>query len=160
SIHLREGESGHFFRTRYQAALVDAESYLAKLVHYVHQIPALSEVNADLATYAYSSHRAYLGETQTTWVNTRAVLGMCNTDKDELDGYREMMARAPTQHDIELFKNGGEVDLRVIGGPDFLASLPRHARKYRSKLSLDQIIGTVTRALDVDRDHVMSSSRQ
>jgi REP element-mobilizing transposase RayT len=160
SIHLREGESGHFFRTRYQAALVDSESYLAKLVHYVHHIPVLTEVATDLAAYGYSSHRAYLGETPTPWVNTRSVLGMCDSDQDELEAYVAMMARAPTDHDVELFRNGGEVDLRVIGGPDFLASLPRHARKYRSKLSLDQIIGTVTRALDVDRDHVMSSSRQ
>ena len=160
SIHLREGESGHFFRTRYQAALVDAEAYLAKLVHYIHHIPGLADGTADLATYGHSSHRAYLGETPTPWVNTRAVLGMFDTDRDEIEAYREMMARTPAAHDIEHFRNGGEVDLRVIGGPDFLAGLPRHARKYRSKLSLDQIIGTVTRALGVDRDHVMSSSRQ
>src|SRR5690606_19005421 len=42
----------------------------------------------------------------------------------------------------------------------FLETLPRRVRPHRSKVSLAEIIDNVTRALDVEREHVLSSSRR
>jgi putative transposase len=41
SIHERAAESGHFFRQRYKAILIDPNTYLLKLVRYIHHLPVL-----------------------------------------------------------------------------------------------------------------------
>ncbi len=159
-MHRRDGGSGHFFRTRYQASLVDADAYLLKLIQYVHHIPVLSGLAEHPDEYAYSSHRAYVGATETPWVNTRAVMAALGADEDSRATYDEIIASCPDIRDIDVFRNGGSTASRIIGGQDFHAGLPRHLRQYRSKISLEQIIGAVTQALGVDREHVMSSSRR
>src|SRR5690606_22603205 len=42
SIHNRDGGSGHFFRRRYRALLIDPNTYLLKLINYVHHLPLLA----------------------------------------------------------------------------------------------------------------------
>jgi REP element-mobilizing transposase RayT len=159
-IHRRSGESGHFFRTRYQAVLVDADEYLLKLIQYVHYIPVLTGLALHVDEYAYTSHRAYAGTAETSWINPRAALSALEIEEDPRAAYAELMANRPADRDIELLCNGGASASRIVGGPEFLASLPRHVRKQRSKISLEQIICAVTQALGVDREHVMSSSRR
>jgi putative transposase len=159
-IHRRDGESGHFFRTRYQASLVDADAYLLKLIHYVHHIPVLTGLALRPEEYGYTSHRTYLGLADKPWVNTRAALSGVELEQDSKVAYAELMAHGPIDDDVDLLRHGGKSTSRIIGGPEFLAGLPRQARKYRSKVSLEQIIHAVTQALDVDRQHVMSSSRR
>lgn len=159
-MHRRDGGSGHFFRTRYQASLVDADEYLLKLIQYVHRIPVSTGLARSPGEYAYSSHRAYVGNADTPWISVRAAMAAFSADEDSASTFEELIARCPEERDIELFRNGGTTASRIIGGPDFVASLPRHLRKYRSKISLEQIISAVTQALGVDREHVMSSSRR
>jgi putative transposase len=159
-MHRRNGESGHFFRTRYQATLIDSDAYLWQLIRYVHHIPVLTGLALHPDEYRHSSHRTYLGVAQTAWLNTTAALTALEPEQDPDEAYRELMAQPPTQHDLDLFHNGGASASRIVGRPEFLASLPRHARKYRSRISLEQIICAVTQALGVERNHVMSSSRR
>jgi putative transposase len=159
-IHRRDGGSGHFFKTRYQALLVDADAYLLKLINYVHHIPVLTGLALHPDEYAHTSHRAYLGVAEAPWVNTRVALAAPEVDQDPQTAYAELMSHRPVEHDVDLLHGGGKSPSRIIGGPEFLASLPREARKYRSKVSLDQIIYAVTQALGVERHHVMSSSRR
>ncbi len=160
SIHQTAGESGHFFKQRYKAVLIDPEAYLAKLSRYLHHLPLAAGLTQRLDAYPYSSHRAYLGESEVPWLSTRAVLRSLSASEEARNAYVEFMSQAPAQQEIHLFEHGGANDLRVIGSPEFLAGLPRHARTYRSKTSLDQIINTVTCTLGVEREHVLSSSRQ
>jgi REP element-mobilizing transposase RayT len=160
AIHKRDGGSGHFFGARYQASLLDPDAYLLRLTHYVHQLPVILGLASHPDSYAHTSHAAYLGTVDRPWINTRAALSAIDVEQDPVKAYEQLMARSPAECDVELFRYGGRNDLRVIGGPEFLAGLPRHARKYRSKISLDQIIHAVTQALGVERDHVMSSSRR
>lgn len=159
-IHRREGGSGHFFRTRYQASLIDADAYLSKLVHYVHYLPVLSELAARPEDYIHTSHRAYLGLAESAWINARAMLTQLRSEDESSDAYARLLANPPADSDVGLLSNCGRSAARVIGGSEFVATLPRHARKYRSKISLDQIVHTVSQALGVDREHVLSSSRR
>jgi len=160
NVHRRDGGSGHFFGARYQASLLDADAYLLRLIHYVHYLPVLVGLASHPDAHAYTSHHAYLGATETSWVNTRVALRSLGGQLGAREAYLELMASSPNEHDIDLFRGGGDSDQRVIGGAQFLAGLPRHARKYRSKISLEQIIHAVTQALGVEREHVMSRSRR
>ena len=159
SIHQRAGESGHFFQQRYQATLLDAETYLLKMLHYIHYIPQLTGLVPDARTYQHSSHKVYQGEADIPWLSTRKALHSFG-EEDTKSAYRNLMSDVPSQQDAVLFERGGNNDLRVIGSPEFLQSLPRESRTYRSKVSLDEIIHSVTCAIGVERDHVLSASRK
>jgi hypothetical protein len=80
--------------------------------------------------------------------------------RDEDTDYDAFMARCPAPEDVVQFERVGSNDLRVIGSQEFLDNLPRNSRTYRSKASLDQIIHTVTCRMGVERDLVLSNSRQ
>jgi len=160
SIHQLAGGTGHFFQQRYQAILIDAEAYMRKLVRYIHYVPVLGGAQPNPESHLYSSHAAYAGTTQVPWLTTRAALHSISDGEDTKVAYRELMSNAPPAQDIDVFERGSGNDLRVIGSPSFLANLPRNSRTYRSNVSLDQIITNVTSALEVERIHVFSRSRQ
>ena len=160
SIHQQAGGAGHFFQQRYQAILIDAEAYLRKLVRYVHFVPVLCGSADSPAAHPYSSHATYAGNAQAPWLTTRTVLNAISDGEDAQSSYEELMATRPSDLDIEIFERGSGGDLRVIGSPGFLANLPRQSRTYRSNVSLDQIINNVTCALEVEKTHVFSRSRQ
>jgi REP-associated tyrosine transposase len=159
SIHERAAESGHFFRQRYKAILIDPNTYLLKLVRYIHHLPVLEALSSDPGTYPFTSHSAYLGRTETPWLTTRTALRMMN-GCDQNSEYAESMSVAASQEDRTLFEHGSKHDTRIVASREFLENLPRHLRVYRSKLTLEQIIQTVTCRLGVDREHVLSNSRQ
>jgi REP element-mobilizing transposase RayT len=158
NIHQRDGASGHFFQQRYKAVLVDPNEYLLKLIHYVHYLPVLGGLVDEPSEFAQSSHSAYLGVAEVPWLNTRSALRSLNGDGSRV--YQDLMSSPPSPQDIKLFERGGPNDLRVIGDGEFLANLPRRSRTYRSKITLEQIIYTVTCALSVEREHVLSTSRK
>lgn len=159
SIHERAAESGHFFRQRYKAILIDPDAYLLKLVRYIHHRPVLDGLTGDLGAHPFTSHSAYLGKVEVPWLTTRTALRMVN-GCDQNSEYAEFMSAAPSQDDGALFEHGSKHDARIVASPEFLENLPRHLRVYRSKLTLEQIIQTVTCRLGVDREHVLSNSRQ
>lgn len=157
SMHERAGESGHFFKQRYRAVLIDPDNYLLKLTRFIHRVPERTGMaGADLV---HTSHSAYLRESVVPWLTTRSVLRLLDS-REELHRYVEFMSDPLAAEDLELFDRAGSSDLRVIGSPEFIAGLPRHVRTYRTRASLDQIIHTVTSTLGLEREHVLSSSRQ
>lgn len=159
SIHERAAESGHFFRQRYKAILIDPDAYLLKLVRYVHHLPVIEALSGEPGSYPFTSHGAYLGRTEMPWLTTRIAMRMMN-GCDQNSEYAEFMAITPSQEDRSLFEHGSKHDARIVASTEFLENLPRHLRVYRSKLTLEQIIQTVTCRLGVDREHVLSNSRQ
>lgn len=158
NIHQRDGASGHFFQQRYKALLVDPDEYLLKLIHHMHYLPVLGGLVQRPDEFEHSSHGAYRGNAEIPWLNTRTALRPLNEDAPRV--YSELMSSPPSPQSVKLFEKGGANDLRVIGGAEFLANLPRRSRAYRSKITLEQIIYTVTSALGVDREHVLSASRK
>lgn len=163
SVHQQTGVSGHFFQHRYKAALIDPAAWLLKLTHYLHHLPDHLPASAGLkqssGTCSFTSHDAYLGISATPWLTTRTTLRLLG-DSDGAPIYDEFMSHAPAPRDIKVFEQCRTSDSTVIGGPEFMASLPRLSRRYRTRASLEQIVQTVTCRLGVEREHVLSSSRQ
>jgi putative transposase len=145
-VHRRTRETGHFFRQRYRAVLIEPEKYLPKLVRYVHGLAA-----ADC-----SSRDVYAGAVKVSWLTTRMTLNLLG-GASGIEGIEELVLPAPPE-DIELFVRAP--NLAVLGSPGFLATLPRAARNYRTRASFEDIVRTVTSLLDVDAEQVISSSRQ
>src|SRR5262245_30744595 len=64
AVHRRTRDTGHFFKQRYRAVLIEPEKYLPRLVRYMHGLAA-----ADC-----SSRDAYIGIVKLPWLTTRATL--------------------------------------------------------------------------------------
>src|SRR5688572_25186522 len=160
-VHRKHGESGHLFQQRYHALLVDPDAYLLKLIHYVHLVPVRAGVTKDSTEYALSSHRAYLGMTNVPWLTTGIALRLLGQRNDQSrQAYRRLMFEHPEPDEGLCFERGCPEDPRVLGDRSFMAVVPRHLRTYRTTMSLDQVIDTVSRTLGLERDEVLSRSRQ
>jgi REP element-mobilizing transposase RayT len=62
--------SGHLFKGRYKAVLVDADSYLNALTRYIRLNPVCARMVKDPKDYLWSGHRAYLGLDKIPWLTT------------------------------------------------------------------------------------------
>jgi REP element-mobilizing transposase RayT len=66
---------GTLFRGRYKAVLVDVEAYWLELSRYIHRNPLEAGLVEDLASYRWSSYRAYCGlEKAPGWLTTGFIL--------------------------------------------------------------------------------------
>ena len=160
-VHRKQGETGHLFQQRYHALLVDPEAWLLKLIRHIHLIPVTTGLVRDAADYALSSHRAYLNITTIPWLTTSLAMRMLGHRTDMArQAYRRLMFEHPDPEEGKCFERGNPDDPRVLGDRSFTSSLPRHLRIYRSSYSLDQVIDTVVRTLGLEREEVLSRSRQ
>jgi hypothetical protein len=69
------------------------------------------------------------------------------------------MSEPPAPHIAKLFKRGDPNNPGIVGSPEFISSLPRRARPYRCKMSLDDIIANVANLRGLDQDVILSKSR-
>jgi hypothetical protein len=124
-------------------------------------VPVRTGLAPDAEDYPLSSYHAYLGSRIPAWLTTSLAMRMLGDRNDRARlAYRQLMLEEADAHSIACFDRGGPEDPRVLGGRDFMTVVPRHQRIYRSSHSLEQVIDTVTRTLAVERDEVLSRSRQ
>ena len=160
-IHRRQGESGHLFQQRYQAVLVDPDTYLLKLIRYLHLLPVRAGRVGTPDECEWSSHRAYLGTSSVPWLTTAVALRMLAQRPDQARyAYRRLMFDSVPPEDDINFDRGGSEDPRVLGDRRFMAQIPRNQRVQRSTYSLEQVIDTVSCTLGLERSEVLSRSRQ
>jgi REP element-mobilizing transposase RayT len=160
-VHRRAGELGHLFQQRYHALLIDPDVYLLRLIRYLHLLPVRSGRAAGPDEYRLSSHDAYAGTTRPPWLTTSVGLRMLSQNVDQAQqAYRRLMFEQSALEEAALFERGGPIDPRVLGDSDFMRAIPRNMRTYRSVYSLEQVIDTVSCTLGVDRDEILSKSRQ
>ncbi len=77
-VNVRQKRIGHLFQGRYKAILVDADSYLAELVRYIHLNPVRARMVKTPDRYPWSGHRAYLGHKKLSLADNRlGVVAIC-----------------------------------------------------------------------------------
>jgi hypothetical protein len=76
-LNARHGRSGHLFQGRFKAFLVEDETYLARLLLYLHRNPLRAGLVERLADYPWSSYRplAY-GRGGPAWFRPERALGL------------------------------------------------------------------------------------
>ena len=73
-FNRRKNQVGHLFQGRYKAILIDVDSYLLKLVRYIHNNPVRAGMVKSPGQYSWSSHGAYLGRASIPWLITDWIL--------------------------------------------------------------------------------------
>ncbi|MBI3526806.1 MAG: transposase [Betaproteobacteria bacterium] len=145
-LNTRLKRSGHVFQGRFKAFLVDQDRYGLALVRYLHLNAVRARMVRQPRAYAWSSHRAYLGEEDLPWLTTDWVLGQFG---ERVEPARQRFAAfvdagARDGHS-EVFY-GGQADGRVVGEEAFLKKvlkvLPKREAKRKAP-SLRQIVAYV-----------------
>lgn len=72
---------GHVFQGRYQAILVEKDSYLLELARYVVLNPVRARMVNDPADWPWSSHRIMLGGQAPGWLQTDWILGQFGSER-------------------------------------------------------------------------------
>lgn len=68
---------GPLFRGRYQAVLIDADTYLTQVSRYIHLNPVNAKIVKKPGSYRWSSYPTYLGKTRAPpWLHLQPTLGM------------------------------------------------------------------------------------
>lgn len=145
-INARRKRVGHLFQGRFQAYLVDQDSYGLALVRYIHLNPVRAGLVKDAAAYPYSSHRAYLGRAELGWLTTDWMLGQFAARLSAARArFAQFVDAGKAQGHSEAFY-GGQADSRVVGEEDFLKKVLKSERETSKPLPLDEIVAYVCKS--------------
>lgn len=159
-VNQRTGERGQFFRRPYQSTLIDPVAYLLVLVSHLHHIPVSARLAQDPAEYPHSSHDAYSGGVTRPWLEKKPVLDLLHNSDCFNCSDRRMLTETPPEMIAALLEGSNRNSPGVLGGPEFLANVPRRRRAGPSKWSLDRVAAQVAMINDVSIAHLQSRSRR
>lgn len=123
SAWQRAGEDRPWFRERYHATLIQADTYLEGLVRHVHYLPVRAGLAAAPDGYRYSSHLVYLGRESAPCVRVRKMLALMRCQGADRTPYLRAMAEPPPESFRVLFERGMPSVPRVVGNEQFLSQL-------------------------------------
>ena len=100
AMQAKLATTGHFFERRYHANLIDADSYLLEVLRYIHRNPVDAGIVARAEDFRWSSHHAYAGSRNESWVTTGFLLQMFSSrHADAVEAYRKFVARVDPHFD-------------------------------------------------------------
>jgi putative transposase len=79
-FNRRHRRTGHLFESRFKSKLVQEDRYFLALLRYVHMNPVSAGLAAGPGEYDWSSHKAYLGQTDKIVADTREGLLLFGDD--------------------------------------------------------------------------------
>jgi putative transposase len=159
-LNGRQRRRGHLFQGRYQAILVDADSYLLELIRYVHLNPVRAGLVADPGAYPHSGHRAYLGHAHVPWLHCEWVLGQfADTEGAARRRYRRFIQAGVSEgHRADLYR--GSTDSRILGDDHFAEAMARQSRiPVRRAIPIERIVAAGATVVGIDQDRLCSPSR-
>ena len=123
SAWQRTDEDRPWFRERYRATLIQADTYLEAVIRHVHYLPVRAGLAESPDDYPHSSHSAYLGRPYGPPVRTRKLLGMLKCEETDRMPYVHAMAEIPPESFRTLFERGMPHSPGIVS--DTLSLLPR-----------------------------------
>lgn len=165
--------SGHLFQNRYKSVLCDKDSYLKKLVAYIHLNPVKAKIvkgMEGLANYPWTGHRALLGMEKNKWQNIEEILGLFGqTEKQAKTTYERYLCEQKDENtDLSgggLIRSGGTLekatshrkleqemyDDRILGRGDFVEKVlnqmdekDRIQTKLKRSMTIEELIAHVS----------------
>jgi putative transposase len=155
AMQLKLETTGHFFERRYHATLVEATDYLFTALRYIHLNPVESRFCETPDDYRWSSHHAYCGRREESWLTTDFILEKFAPTRDcAIRAYRDFM-------DAELepgacpFPEGAP----IFGSDEFIERIRGIGSKKQSRQRLQDLISEACGRFDVARERLDSPAR-
>ena len=159
-INWREQRTGHLFQGRYNAVLVDGDSYLLELVRYIHLNPVRAGMVDNPEEYPWSSHRAYLGKELLPWLTTEQVLEQFGKSSATARiAYKRFVWDGLGEAHRPEFCDGG-VDSRLLGDVSFVDKCLSGSRDKPLRVTVQEIIEKVCHVYSIDEASLKTSSQQ
>jgi REP-associated tyrosine transposase len=155
-VNWRHNRIGHLFHGRYKAIMIDADSYLAQLIGYIHLNPVRARMAERCECYEWSSHRTYVGVNLIPWLTTETVLSQFsgNTVKARLLFQEFVGARSDEGHRAD-FHGAGGFDPRVFGEDRFVDEvLYKAGAQPQKKADIDAVLTAVERLYGIKAEEL------
>jgi REP element-mobilizing transposase RayT len=161
-VNRRQERSGHLFQGRYQAVLVDADTYLLELAAYIHLNPVRAGMVDRPELYPWSSHRAYLGLETIPWLSPDCVLTRFSTNLDQARRlFDEFVAERVGEGHREEFYGKGSLDGRLIGEDRFVERVLWEANSLPVRRpSMEAVLEIVTRIYNLREEDLSASGQE
>jgi putative transposase len=160
NYNRRHHRSGYVFQNRYTSILCDTESYLLKLIRYIHLNPlraGMLHTLAELDRYPWTGHAGIMGNHQQNWQLFDEVLGHFGTRPGAARrGYRKFLASDLDESERTNLSGGGLI--RSYGSWETIQQL---RKEHRHCIGDERILGDskfVERVLAQDQLKIQSKS--
>ncbi|HEY0687284.1 MAG TPA: transposase [Steroidobacter sp.] len=154
-------DSGQLFEHRYEARIVDVDSYFLDLLRDFHLRPVRSGIVSIPEQSRWTSHRAYLSRVPHPWLHTELGLRLLHWQPQRArELYRDFIdAGIGTASDPALY-TGHRHDPRVLGDDRFLATLqwrpPAGGQPAPAAPALAAIVQEICLELGITTDQLRS----
>lgn len=163
-FNRRNGYDGALFRGRFHSVLIDSDTYLARVVGYIHRNPLEAGMVDRLGDYVWSSFPSFVGDAiPPAWLSSRW---------QQLTGIRtrEAVVDSTIRADYELAAfYSGDREAPILGSAEFVSrhlvnavltpETKGHASLSRERPAPGLIDAAVVEAMGVSFDDVRRSSR-
>jgi putative transposase len=119
-FNARYERSGHLFQGRYNAIVIEADSYIQTVSRYVHLNPVRAGIVSSPESYIWSSYRDYLGiRHPSTWLKTEFLLSSfgetIEAARIRYSDFVALSSNQPSRSPFEEMKNS-----YILGTDDFI----------------------------------------
>ncbi len=165
-FNIKQKRAGHLFQGRYKAILVEADTYALELSRYIHLNPVRAGMVAKPEDYQWSSYKSYIGQSEVPeWQKTGFILNYFdkNASADTKIQYMKFVEALDSRKYTSPLK--AAISSTLLGSEDFARKITKEflgekradrnvpaVRMLTTRLSLDEIIGTVKEKLGENED--------
>jgi REP element-mobilizing transposase RayT len=160
-VNSRQKKVGHLFQGRYKAILVDADSYLAELVRYIHLNPVRAKIVKAPENYPWSGHMAYIGHDKLPWLTTDWVLSQFSQRlKTARAKYEDFIKEGKGEGHRKEF-HCGTSEGRILGDDTFIEkALEKAEQAERKPAAIGEIIEKVVELYGLTEKEIVTVGKQ
>lgn len=126
---------GQLFKGRYKSILVDGDSYLLKLVRYIHRNPLRAKMVKNINDFEWSSNQGYISDSKEwKWLYKDFILSIFSEKaREALNDYRDFISQIDDKELIKTLES--KKWPTMMGSDDFIFSIKE--RYYKQKINLE-----------------------
>ncbi|NLB35580.1 MAG: hypothetical protein GX817_07235 [Elusimicrobia bacterium] len=134
-FNRKYSRTGHLFQGRFSSILCSKETYLIKLIKYIHLNPVRAGFVEKPSEWKWSSYDDYLGKRKNTLVNTDAFFDLISLSGRRGE-FSNIMKGISILNEEELYPAGS---LPVLGDAEFKKSVLKRKRYRRKTLESERL---------------------
>ena len=160
-INQLQKKVGHLFQGRFKAIVVDADNYLVGLIRYIHLNPVRAKMVNQAEDYFWSSHRAYLGLENISWLTHEYVLNYFDNSRDSaVIRYSQFMQDEPEESLQKEFRLGNQNNYAVLGNDEFLLQLKNIPAIFsKPHINLEDLVQIICSHYSIDACQLKNAAR-
>jgi putative transposase len=159
-VNRKNKRIGHLFQGRFKAILIEENNYFTRLLRYIHMNPVRANIVATPEIYGWSSHNAYIGRDEITWLTVDYGLSKFGDNREEAKKfYTAYILKLERPEELNELRKGFK-DGQVLGDDDFLELVrEKYAIQTHKDLSLKVILKAVCQVLDIQEEMILTSNK-